>query len=98
MAAPVVEVYAKKKCCLCDEAKKVIGRVRDEIPFHMKEVDISSSAELARRYDGHVPTVFINGKKAFKFKVDEVEFKKRVRKEIIKSGISKAAAKSDALR
>ena len=94
MAAPVIEVYAKKKCCLCDEAKKVIGRVRDEIPFQMKEVDISSSAELARRFDGHVPTIFINGKKAFKFKVDEVEFKKRVRKEIIKSGISRISARN----
>src|SRR3989304_160177 len=94
MAAPVIEVYAKKKCCLCDEAKKVIGRVRDEIPFQMKKVDISSSAELERRFDGHVPTIFINGKPAFKFKVDEAEFRKCVRKEIIKSGISRISARN----
>ncbi|MDH4227696.1 MAG: glutaredoxin family protein [Deltaproteobacteria bacterium] len=94
MASPVVEVYARTGCCLCKEAKKIIGRVKTEIPFSFKEVDIASSEDLLRRYTDHVPTVFINGKKAFKFKVDEGEFKKKVRREIIKAGLTKASLKT----
>ena len=87
MSVPVVEIYAKKGCCLCKEVKEVIGRVRQQIPFNFKEVDISLNEDLMRMYNDHVPVVYINGKKAFKFKVDELEFKKKVRKEIIKAGI-----------
>lgn len=94
----VVEVYASNNCSicglakeidciLCKEAREIVGRVNTEIPFQFKEVDIGVSDELRRKYMKDIPTVFINGKKAFKFKVDENEFRKKVRKEIIKAGI-----------
>ena len=87
MSKLVVEVFSKKGCCLCNEARDVIGRVKCELPFYLKEVDISANDDLFRRYNDHVPTVYINGKKSFKFKVDETEFRKRVRKEIIRDGL-----------
>lgn len=99
MTKPLVEVYDRKDCSqcvfggkengcvLCREAKDIIGRVNEEIPFNYKEVDISSTEELLRAYKDDIPTIFINGKKAFKFKVDETEFRKKIRREIIKAGI-----------
>lgn len=93
MSQLIVEVYGKKGCILCKEARKVVGKVNDDTPFHFKDVDIASSDDLFRRYDGDVPTVFINGKKVFKFKVDEDEFRKRVRREIIKVGLFNNAQK-----
>jgi len=93
MSAPIIEVYAKKGCGLCKEAKKTIGKVQNDIPFNFKEIEISQSDDLLRRYSDHVPTIFINGKKAFKFKVDETEFRKRVRKEIIKAGLSRMSSR-----
>jgi len=93
MSAPTIEVYAKKGCGLCKEAKKTIDKVQHDIPFNFKEVEISQSDELLRRYTDHVPTIYINGKKAFKFKVDETEFRKRVRKEIIKAGLSRMSSR-----
>ncbi len=94
----LVEVYARKDCSLCGleepctlckEAMEIIGRVSNEVPFQFKEVDIDASDDLNRRYSEDIPTIFINGKKAFKFKVDEAEFRKKVRKELIKAGISR---------
>jgi len=76
-------------CVLCTEARDVLRKVRDEIPFVLNEVDISSNDDLKRRYSEDIPTVFINGKKSFKFKVDESEFRKKVKREIIKAGISR---------
>lgn len=98
MSNLLVEVYTKKdcnsfckfykdKCALCRDAIEIIFKVNSEIPFDFKEVDIDSSEELNRAYREDIPTVFINGKKAFKFKVDENEFRKKVRKEIIKAGL-----------
>lgn len=94
MTKLLVECYGKKDCCLCKVAKDVISKVRADIPFQFKEVDIMASDELCRMYEENVPTIFINGKKAFKFKVDEDEFRKRVRKEFIRAGISRAWEKS----
>ena len=93
MTVPYIEVYAMKGCGLCKEARKVIGKVRRDIPFQFKEVDIASSDELQRRYKEQIPTIFINGKKAFKFRVDEGEFRKQVRREIIRAGTARMMSK-----
>ncbi len=69
------------------EARDVIAKVGEDIPFQLKDVDIEANEDLYRRFKEDIPTVFINGKKAFKYKVDESEFRKLVRKEFIKAGI-----------
>lgn len=74
---------------MCVEARKVISKVNEDIPFNFREVDIRKDEDLMRRYREDIPTIFINGKKAFKFKVDESEFRKKVRKELIKAGLMK---------
>lgn len=106
MTKPVVEVYARKDCSVCSTAKglacslcfdvrSVISKARDDIPFQYKEIDICSSEDMFRRFKEDIPTVFINGKKAFKFKVDESEFRKMVRKEIIRAGILRLSHKKE---
>lgn len=108
MTKPLVEVYARKDChlcvcpqgddcTLCTDATEIIDRVRSDIPFEFKEVDICTNEDLLRRYKEDIPTVFINGKKVFKFKVDEAEFRKKTRKEIIKAGILKLRSKKEGL-
>jgi glutaredoxin len=98
MTKLLVECYGKKDCCLCKEAKEVIVRVKADIPFQFKEVDIRTCDDLFRRYKEDVPTIFINGKKSFKFKVDEEEFRKKVRKELIREGISRIWNKSPGIQ
>ena len=78
---------------MCAEVKEVICRVNNDIPFQMKEVDIALNEGIGRLYNQDIPTVFINGKKAFKFRIDETEFRKKVRKEIIKAGILRLSIK-----
>jgi len=76
-------------CVNCRTATTVLKKVKDEIPFLLNEVDIASNDGLKRRYSNDIPTVFINGKKSFKFKVDEAEFRKKIKREILKAGISR---------
>ncbi|HHE33182.1 MAG TPA: glutaredoxin family protein, partial [Chlorobaculum parvum] len=67
---PVVTIYGKPGCCLCDEAIKGLEEVRQSMPFEIEHVDISGDAELAGRYGLDIPVIFINGRDAFKHRID----------------------------
>jgi len=76
-----VEVYGKRDCCLCDEAKAILVKVRREVPFDLREVDIESAPELYATYKERIPLVFVNGRPAFKFRVDEEVLRRRLARE-----------------
>lgn len=73
-----VDVYSKPDCCLCDEAKDVLRRVQADQPFVLREVDIESDPELMARYGEEIPVVFVAGRKAFKYRVDEAELRRKL--------------------
>jgi glutaredoxin len=73
-----VILYARKGCCLCDEAKEVLVRVRARHPFALEERDIEEDDELMRRYLERIPVVTIDGAEAFELFVDERELERRV--------------------
>jgi glutaredoxin len=76
--SPQVEIYSRPGCHLCDEAKEVIERVRQRIAFGLTIINIETDRELEKKYGEQIPVVFVNGIKAFKYHVDEVEFEKKV--------------------
>lgn len=73
-----VELYGKANCCLCDEAKVVLDRVRQRIPFDLALVDIAADPALLARWGTEIPVVFIDGRKAFKYRVDEAELVRKL--------------------
>jgi glutaredoxin len=75
---PRVELYTKRDCCLCDEAKQVLARVRAELPFELAEIDIEGDPALLERFRTEIPVVFIGGRKAFKYRVDERALRRRL--------------------
>jgi glutaredoxin len=62
-------LYSRVDCCLCDEMKTVIRRVAERTPLDLEEIDIDSSADLRQKYGEEVPVLFINGRKAFKYRL-----------------------------
>lgn len=78
----IVRIYSKPHCCLCDEAKAVLERVRERIPFELVEEDIRASPEAfaAWRYD--IPVVIIDGQPAFKLRLEEAEVEEYLRRVI----------------
>jgi glutaredoxin len=75
---PRVEIYTKRDCCLCDEAKAVLARVQSELPFDLAEIDIESDPALMERFRTEIPVIFVGGRKAFKYRVDEQELRRRL--------------------
>jgi glutaredoxin len=65
-----VTLYTRVRCHLCDVAKGVLEEVRRERPFELTIVDVDTDPELADRYGGEVPVVLVDGRKAFKYRVD----------------------------
>ncbi len=75
---PQVTLYTRKGCCLCDEAKRVLESVRGRAVFELREVDIDTDAGLRSSYNDEVPVIVINGRKAFKYRVSELELLKKL--------------------
>lgn len=77
-----VEIYSKPDCCLCDEAKRVLEAVRRDVPFELREVNIAGDPERLAAFGQEIPVVFIGGRKAFKYRVDERELRRRLQREV----------------
>ena len=75
-----IEIYSRPGCHLCDEAKEVIERVGRRFPFALSVINIDTDPELQKLYGEQIPVVFINGNKAFKYHVDEVELERKAKK------------------
>ena len=78
MTAPLVTLYTRVGCHLCDAAKQVLEAARRRAEFRYEERDIDSDPELLRLYNEEVPVIAIDGRKAFKYRVDMNEFLKRL--------------------
>jgi glutaredoxin len=75
---PLVTLYTRVGCCLCDQAKSVLAQAARRADFQYEERDIDADPELLRLYNDEVPVIAINGVKAFKYKVDMNDFLKKL--------------------
>ena len=73
-------LYTRTGCCLCDDMKEVIRQVAERFPIALREIDVDSDPDLQARYGSEVPVLFINSKKAFKYRMTARELEKRLRK------------------
>ena len=71
-----VLVYSRQGCHLCDEVKATLTRLekRGGLSFTWKEVDVDSDPVLQQEFTDQVPVVFMDGKKAFKYRMSERDF------------------------
>lgn len=73
-----VVVYSRKGCHLCEIVKESLKKLERRGGFSWHEVDVDSNDELRRQFTDEVPVVFIDGRKAFKYRMDEREFLRRL--------------------
>lgn len=77
-ALPQVVFYTRAGCHLCDEAKVQLLLLQQRISFQIEFVDIDKDPELQARYNHEVPVIFVHGKKAFKYRLDEAQFLRKL--------------------
>jgi glutaredoxin len=76
--SPTVVLYGRPGCCLCDEARELLLRVRERHPFAFSERDIDGDDALLRAYLERIPVVTIDGVEAFELFVDEADLVDRL--------------------
>jgi glutaredoxin len=73
---PTVVLYGREGCCLCDEARAVLERVRTKRPFVLQERDIDQDDALHRAYLERIPVVTLDGMEVFELFVEEPELER----------------------
>ncbi len=71
-------MYSRMGCHLCEVVKASLKRLERRARFTWREIDIDTDAELLGLYNEEVPVVFLHGRKAFKYFMDEEEFLRRL--------------------
>jgi glutaredoxin len=78
-----VTLYSKQDCPLCDEARRALERVRGRVGFDLREIDITTDAELERTHRERIPVVAVEGEELFDFHVDEPALERRLAEEVL---------------
>ena len=73
-----VVVYSRKGCHLCEVVKESLIKLSRRGSFIWREIDVDSDNEIRRQFNDEVPVVFIDGRKAFKYHMDEREFLRKL--------------------
>ncbi len=83
-----VVVYSRKGCHLCEIVKETLTKLHRHGGFAWREVDVDSDealrrqftdeVPLRRQFTDEVPVVFIDGRKAFKYRMDERDFLRKL--------------------
>ena len=73
-----VILYSRKGCHLCEIVKETLSKLERRASFTWREVDVDSDERLRHQFTDEVPVVFIDGKKAFKYRMPESDFLRRL--------------------
>jgi len=73
-----VVVYSRKGCHLCEVVKESLAKLSRRGGFTWRVVDVDTDIELRRQFNDEVPVVFIDGRKAFKYHMNEQEFLRKL--------------------
>lgn len=74
MTLPEVVIYSKPECCLCDQAEEQLKRLQARHKFVLRKINILEDLAAYRALKDEIPVIFVNGRKAFKYRLDEKQF------------------------
>lgn len=61
MSAPRITLLGRPGCHLCDDARKVVSRVADDLGVGWEERDITQSEDDLREYWEKIPVILVDG-------------------------------------
>ena len=74
----LLTLYGKPGCHLCEDARRIVERVRAQRPFELREVDVSLDPALHREYGERIPVLALDGEELFEFHVEEAVLLERL--------------------
>jgi glutaredoxin len=77
---PLVTIYSRTGCHLCESAETIIENLKDELDFDLEIKLIDGNPDLEKLYGHEVPVIHINGEHHDFFKVDVERFRSSLEK------------------
>ena len=74
-------LYTRRVCELCREMETVIDEVLPRFQARLQRVEIDGDPALEAQFGIEVPVLFVNGRKAFKYRCSVRELRKRLERE-----------------
>jgi glutaredoxin len=71
-------LFTSTGCHLCEAARRVVGNVREELGFDLREVAIDGDPALEAEYREWIPVVEIDGRRRFVYHVHPDALRKAV--------------------
>jgi glutaredoxin len=78
-----LELYSRPGCHLCEELRELCEGLREEFPLQLTEVNIDTDPTLQARYGEEIPVLFIDGRKAVKFRSTQAELRRMFRRRLL---------------
>ena len=78
-----IELYSRPGCHLCEDLRTLCERLRSEFRLQLTEVNVDADPALAARYGAEVPVLFIDGRKAVKFRTTEAALRRRLQRRLL---------------
>lgn len=78
---PRLTLYTGPTCSLCDKAKEVVDRVRQDVPMEVETIDITADAALFERFRYAIPVIALDGEPVMAGKIAEFWLRKALRGE-----------------
>ena len=74
-------LYTRNDCELCREMEEVLAAELPSFDAHVNRVEIGGNPDLEARFGQEVPVLFVNDRKAFKYRCTPRELRKRLARE-----------------
>jgi glutaredoxin len=74
-------LYTRRDCELCREMESVIDEVAPHFRAVLRRIEIDGDSALETQFGIEVPVLFVNGRKAFKYRCSARELRKRLERE-----------------
>jgi glutaredoxin len=83
-AASMIEVtlYTRRDCELCREMEEVLESELPRFDAALRRIEVDDDPALETSYGQEVPVLFVNQRKAFKFRCTAKELRKRLLREV----------------
>uniref|UniRef100_A0A8D0E1S9 Glutaredoxin-like protein n=1 Tax=Salvator merianae TaxID=96440 RepID=A0A8D0E1S9_SALMN len=77
---PVLTLFTKKPCPLCDEAKVMLGPYKHKFLFQEVDITLPEYSEWFEKYKYDIPVFHLNGQFLMKHRVDIEKLEKQLSK------------------
>jgi hypothetical protein len=69
-------LVSREQCHLCEEMELIVAAETRNYPHRFRRIEVSAEPGLEARWGTEVPVLFINGRKAFKYRCTPVQLRR----------------------